>query len=374
TYFFAPPMEPINKNVPQNILDWWDIFARANAEAFDRNGWSFFTREGYDEFYPGYGVSWPILTGAIGMTFEQASSSGGAIRRTDGTVVALRKAVLQHYPAAGATTLTTARRRTQRLRDYLTFRQTAITDHERGPMRAVVIERDAQGRADSLVAKLMSNGIEVGRPRAGTAIRNATEYGTTQARTVRVPAGSYVVDFAQPQGRLAKALLEPDAQLDSTFIREEIEARRTGQRNRFYDITAWSLPFAYRVRAWTTGSAVGGTEPVTAAPTLASPAPVPRAGYGYAFEPGSEASIRMLAGLLADSVRVWYARRPFRSGEHSFPHGAFLVRVEPNGERVHEIVQRLAAESGARVVALASARVDEGTDLGSNSVAFIRMP
>src|SRR5690606_10151007 len=102
--------------------------------------------------------------------------------------------------------------------------------------------------------------------------------------------------------------------------------------------------------------------------------PVPRAGYGYAFEPGSEASIRMLAGLLADSVRVWYARRPFRSGEHSFPHGAFLVRVEPNGERVHEIVQRLAAESGARVVALASARVDEGTDLGSNSVAFIRMP
>src|SRR5690606_26277965 len=235
-------------------------------------------------------------------------------------------------------------------------------------------ERDAQGRADSLVAKLMSNGIEVGRLRADTEIRNATEYGTTQARTVRVPAGSYVVDFAQPQGRLAKALLEPDAQLDSTFIREELEARRTGQRNRFYDITAWSLPFAYRVRAWTTGSAVGGTEPVTAAPTLASPAPVPRAGYGYAFEPGSEASIRMLAGLLADSVRVWYARRPFRSGEHSFPHGAFLVRVEPNGERVHEIVQRLAAESGARVVALASARVDEGTDLGSNSVACIRMP
>src|SRR5690606_11838434 len=190
TYFFAPPMEPINKNVPLNIWDWWDIRARARAEAFARNGWAYFTREGYEEFYPGYGVPWPILTGAIGMTFEQASSAGGAIRRTDGTVLTLRQAVLQHYTAAWATTLTTARRRTQRLRDYLTFRQTAITDHERGPMRAVVIERDAQGRADSLVAKLMSNGIEVGRLRAATEIRNATEYGAPPARTVRVPAGA----------------------------------------------------------------------------------------------------------------------------------------------------------------------------------------
>src|SRR5690606_37400178 len=173
------------------------------------------------------------------MTFEQASSSGGAIRRTDGTVLTLRKAAMQHYAAAWATTLATARRRTERLRDFLTFRQTAITDHERLPNRVVVIERDAQGRADSLAVKLLSNGIEIRRLATDTELRNATEYGTTQARTVRVPAGSYVVDFAQPQGRLAKALLEPDAQLDSTFIREELEARRTGQRNRFYDITAW---------------------------------------------------------------------------------------------------------------------------------------
>ena len=64
TYFFAPPMEPVNKNVPQSIRTWWDIYAEANARAFDRHGWSFFRREGYDEFYPGYGVSWPILTGA----------------------------------------------------------------------------------------------------------------------------------------------------------------------------------------------------------------------------------------------------------------------------------------------------------------------
>src|SRR5690606_29718614 len=104
-----------------------------------------------------------------------------------------------------------------------------------------------------------------------------------------------------------------------------------------------------------------------------SPA-VPEAGYAYAFEPGSEASIRMLAGLLADSVRVWFAQRWFRAGEHRFPRGAFLVRVAANDASVHETVRRHAAASGARVVPLASAMVDEGTDLGSNSVIPIRIP
>jgi len=373
TYFFAPPMEPINKNVPPVILRWWDIYAAANAAAFDRHGWSFFRREGYDEFYPGYGVSWPILTGAVGMTFEQASSGGGAIRRSDGTVLTLREAARHHYVAAWATTLETARRRAERVRDYLEFRQGAIAAHARGPMRAVLLEQDGQGRADSLVARLLANGIEVGRLRGAVEVRDAVPYGGGRARPARLPAGSYVVDLAQPQGRLAKALLEPDAELDSAFIREELERRRTGQPDRFYDITAWSLPYLFRVRAWWTRGPVGGAEPVGALAAVASPA-IPEAGYGYAFEPGAESSLRLLAALLADSVRVWYAPRPFRAGGARFPRGAFLVRVEPNGPGVHEAVRRHAAAAGARVVALRSAMVDEGTDLGSNSVFPIRPP
>jgi len=373
SYFFAPPMDPVNKNVHVSILKWWDIYAASNAAAFDRHGWSFFRREGYDEFYPGYGVSWPILTGAVGMTYEQASSAGGRIRRNDGTVLTLRDAAHHHYTTSWATALTTARRRTERIRDYLEFRRSAITDHERGPIRAVVVERDVDGRADSLAALLIANGIEVHRLRSATNVRDATPYGATASRSVTLPAGSYVVDLAQPQGRLAKALLEPDAQLDSAFIREELERRRTGQPNRFYDVTAWSLPYMFRVRAWWTRSPVGPLEPASALPTLASPA-LAEAGYAYAFEPGSEASLRLLAGLLADSVRVRFAQRWFRVGEHHFPRGAFLVRVEANGDDVHEVVRRHAAASGARVVPLASAMVDEGTDLGSNSVIPIRIP
>jgi hypothetical protein len=377
TYYFAPPMAPVNKNVPESTRQWWEIYAAANIAAFDEHGWSFFRREGYDEFYPGYGVSWPILTGAVGMTYEEASSGGGAIRRTDGTVLTLHDAVWHHYTAAWATLMTTARRRQERVRDYLAFRQAAVADGERGPMRAVVFERDEQGRADSLAVRLLENGIELRRLRSAADSRDAVEYGESAPRPVRLAAGAYVVDLAQPQGRLAKALLEPDAELDSSFIREELESRRTGQGDRFYDITAWSLPLAFRLRAWWTHTAPPTGDPVALAElTVQAPRPAapPNGRYGYAFRPGSEASLRLLAGLLRDSVRLWYAPHAFNQGPERFPRGAFVVRVQANGADVHEVVRRDAEAAGATVVALASAAADSGADLGSNSVVPVRSP
>jgi hypothetical protein len=374
TYFFAPPMEPVNKNVHASILKWWEIYAAANAASFDRHGWSFFRREGYDEFYPGYGVSWPILTGAVGMTYEQASSAGGAIRRSDGTILTLHDAAWRHYSAAWATLVTTARRARERVRDYLAFRQSAVTDGERGPLRAVVIERDAQGRADTLVRRLVANGIEVRRLRGATDARDATIFGATTAAAARLPAGAYVVDMAQPQGRLAKALLEPDAELDSSFIKQELENRRTAQPDRFYDLTAWSLPYSFRLRAWWTRTLPGPTDALAAPALQAVTEGAPRAGYGYAFAPGSEAALRLLAALLADSVRVWYAPRAFRAGTASFPQGAFLVRAAANDSAMHAAVRRHARAAAASVVPLASSLVDEGTDLGSNSVFPLRPP
>ncbi len=371
SYFFPPPMAPVNKNMHSTVTRWWDIFGEANAAAFDANGWSYFRREGYDAFYAGFGDSWPSFNGAIGMTYEQASSGGGAIRRTDGTILTLREAASHHYTASWATLMTSARRARERVRDYLAFRQSAISEGERGPMRAIVLERDTQGRADSLASLLQRNGITVQRLRSNAEAANAVEYGMP-AGNARFAAGSYVIDLAQPTGRLVRALLEPDAQLDSSFIAEELESRRNDQGDRFYDLTAWSMPYAYRVRAWWTRTPVGPLEPATferpAAPTLAN------ATYGYAFEPGSEASIAMLSRLLADSVRVWFAPRSFRSGESRFPAGAFVVRVAANGQTIHDLVRRAATETGARVVPLATAAMTEGADLGSNSVFPIRIP
>ena len=62
--------------------------------------------------------------------------------------------------------------------------------------------------------------------------------------------------------------------------------------------------------------------------------------------------------------RVWHAPKSFASGGARFPHGAFIVRVAVNRDDVHDVVSARATEAGARVYPIASAGVDEGTDLG----------
>ena len=53
---------------------------RASTSAASR----YFTREVYDSFYPGYGDRGRCYQGAIGMTYEQASARGLALKRDDG--------------------------------------------------------------------------------------------------------------------------------------------------------------------------------------------------------------------------------------------------------------------------------------------------
>ncbi len=374
TYFFAPPMAPVNKNVAPQILDWWDRYAAGNAAAFDAQGWPYFRREGYDEFWPGYGVSWPILQGAVGMTYEQASSGAGAIRRRDGTVLTLHDAAHHHYTASIATLRVTAEQRSARVRDYVASRLEPIRNPGRGVLRTVVIERDAQGRADSLAARLLSNRIAVRYTADPVELATAERYGASGSSRARVANGAYIVDLAQPQGMLASALLEPDSPLDSSFIAEELENRRTGQGSRFYDVTAWSLPFVHRVNAWGTRAAVAGGELITAVPRRPRASASVTARHGYAFTPGSDASVRLLAELLHAGVRVVYAQKAFRVGGQAFPQGAFIARVDGNDSTLHGTIGRLAESSGATITPLATAAVDDGTDLGSNSVLPIRAP
>jgi hypothetical protein len=366
TYFFAPPMPPVNENVHPLIWKGWERFSRGNVAAFDDRGLGFFTREGFDEFFPGYGPSWPIMTGAIGMTYEQASSRGGAIRRDDGTVLRLRESAEGHYLATLATLRTAAALRAERVADYLAFRQSVVRDHARSPMRTIIFADDGQGRAQALADVLRRHGIEVGRLGRATDVR-ATPYGSPGAERVPVEPGSYVVDLAQPQGTLAKALLEPDAALDPAFVTEELERREAGEASRFYDMTAWALPYLFRLDAWWTAQPLDAVTAETATARHAPPPPE-RARYAYAFEPGAESSLRLLAALLAEDVRVRHARRAFRAGGIEFSGGAFVVVVGRNDPAVHDIVRERAAETGARVVALHGAGAEDGPDLGSSSV------
>ena len=405
TYFFPPSARPVNANIVGDPSKWLDLFGHANAAAFDRYGWMYYSRDVFDLYYPGYYDTWPSLNGAIGMTFE---SDGGGYRgvlwrRDDGTLVSLRDGVAKHFVASLATIATTSSHAEERVRDYLAFRRRAVTDGRSGPIRRVIIApaRDP-ARAAELVSALLRAGIEVRRASGGFASARAHAYADDAVSTRRFDAGAFVVDLDQPQGKLAKAILEPAPALDSTFTRAQIAKfernqrrgkRAEGEEYEFYDVTAWSLPVAFGVDAyWTDDASPVAGDLLTLPTDESAQQPVRRvagelpvdvggivAGRGatsaYLFGPERNGAPKLAYQLLADGFRVAVASQPLDAGGRQWPRGTYVVRVARNDSSLTARIDTLARASGVAVTGVSTAQAATGQfGIGSETIVAIPAP
>jgi hypothetical protein len=363
TYFFPPVTKPLNANIPEMISDWLKIFSQGNAAMFDRFGIGFFTSEDFDLYYPSYGDSWPSLNGAIGMTYEQGGSGRGGLQlrlKDRNSVLSLRERAWHHFLTSIATLKTAAQHRQERLRDYYKFRAQAIEAGKKERMKAFVLLPGADaGRAAKLVNLLLDQGIEVSRARSTFHAKQAHSYFNGEQER-DFPAGAYIVNLAQPSGRLARGLLEPEAVLKDLY---------------FYDITGWSLPLAYNVESyWLEDDIEPSAEKLSAPVAINGQVMGGRAGYGYVFSYESNGAARTLCQLLSEGFEAFIALKPFMLAGHNFPLGAIIVPNQNNSEKLHERIAALAAANGHDVIAAGSARSQDGIDLGSNRVRFIRKP
>lgn len=354
SYFFFPAAEPINPIYPPHILEWARRIGEGNARAFDARGWLYYTGESFDLFYPGYGDSWPSLLGAIGMTYEQAGGGRGglAVERPDGTVLTLRDRAERHRTTGQATLRTVAAGKTGLLLGFARS-QRAIGQDE--PDVLLVPGPDAS-RVEALVALLRAQGIRV--ERADRPFRAESTPYTGFQRRREFPAGTYRVPARQARGRLATTLLQPETPLDATFS---------------YDVSAWSLPFAYGVEAhqtrrapdagWRSIDELPATVAVKTAPDVDEP-------YGYLVAPSFAAWPRLVR-FLAEGGSARVLDREFRMEGREWPAGTIFLPRSRNPE-----LGRLIETSGLDLVAtpVRSGFADEGRDLGSNNAYRLEMP
>ena len=398
-FFFPPAALPVNRNIPDQTSRWMETYGRGNADAFDRYGWPYYVRDVFDLFYAGYWDSWPALQGATGMTFE--TDGGGDMglnyRREDGSIATLSGSVAKHFVATLASVETTVRNRAERLQDYYDFRRTGMDEGAREPLKRVVIVPGGDPlRAAELVEILLRNGIEVRRASAAfnAALAHSYDAGAAAGRGVRraFPAGAYVVDMAQPQKRVARAILEPSTTLDAEFVREQLARRARNARRgesaehegyQFYDMTAWALPYTFGVDAWWTedAAAVNGelltlADSADAAAQLAGPvAPPARARSAYLFSSERASSAGLAMALLGHGHRVGIATRPLRAEGRGWPRGTFILRTERNTAALHDSIGALAGRFGVEVVGVSSAWADSGAiGLSGEDVRPVRAP
>lgn len=395
-YFFPPVALPVNLNTDVALQEkWLQIFGRGNAAAFDRHGWDYFNRRVFDLHYAGYLDSWATLNGAIGMTYETdgGGDRGFAWERDDGTVITLRDGIARHFVAAIATVETASANREARLRDFFAFRKAAVEEGRTGKLRRVVIMpgRDA-GRAAQLVANLRRVGIEVGVAREGFSSRAAHAYGGDRAEPRNFTGGVYVVEMSQPQGRLARAFLEPEAVLNPEFVTSEIEkARRNQQRGDatrkeeygFYDVTAWALPLTYGVEAyWTEDAAPVAVDAIGVVSEPAGGLRPPFAPEGrvtggrgtqaFLFPMESDGAARLALQLMREGFRLAVATEPLKAGGRQFPRGTIVARTQRNPDGLGARVADLARQTGVEVFAVDSQWADDATvGVGSSEVPSI---
>ena len=363
TYFFPPTAPPENPWYGERQIALMDVFGRANAAAFDARGFSYFNRNVYDLFYPGYVDMWPMNHGALGMTYEQASARALVLRRDDGDVLTYGDGVLHHFTAAITTAETAARNRASILRDYYTFRREGIELGREGAAEYVLHSEHDPGMAERLARMLVRNGIEV---------HEATGPVSVAGRTVG-PTGTFIVPMDQPLHRFVRNLLDDHVPMDEAFVQRQIERRARRESDEIYDLTAWSQSLLWDVEVLRPDDATGAAGPRVQAEPARTTGPLPAATVGYLM-PWGTATAAAVVEALGEGVRVRAAGDGFTLGGRQYPVGTAIVRVSDNAADLRQTLGRIAGAHGAEVVPFDDSYVTEGASLGANSVRSLRAP
>jgi hypothetical protein len=374
TYLFDPPRAPFNPQLTPALRHWWDVFSADQASAFDRLGWAYYTREWNEEFYPGYGSSWPLYQGTVSILYEQAGVSGSRVARHDGTVLTYSETVAHQYVSSMANTTTAADHRRELLKGYYDHRAQAVATYGGGPARAYLVAPDADvDRMDDLAHALTTQGLEVYRAAEPVRLKARSYYDSTFASRT-LPEGTMVIPTNQPNGYLVQTILDFDPRMpDSDLVLERRELLKHHE-SRLYEVTGWSLLEGYGVDAYETRDVVSSRlapwqpAPVTGGTDIASPE------QGFIFATDSERGRRALPMLFGRGITMYAAKKPLDVDGRTFARGSIFVPRRANAPGYAQVLDSVGKALGLTITGIHSGRGNVGPDLGGAELGLLRRP
>jgi hypothetical protein len=341
-YFFPPNPMAINANVDRDRLNkWTEILGRECASAFDRAGWSYFIKEDFDFYYPGYLDAHTTLSGAIGITHE---TDGGKVlykTRNDGSVVSLREGAAKHMTTALSVIKSAGEKSQELLSDWARYKKAAVTGSHAGKVRKVILASKDKRPLDRLKKQLELTGIQSNW--ASVSRQKLTDMWTNQEANVEIPGLSLVVDMAQEYGPVAKALIERVSDFEPEFTKAQQEKKNTApegenypgpEGTEFYDLTGWALPFAHNIKAYISEDA---TPFPKAVPMMKmGSASLPDTTIGYIIRYRDQEDVLAVHDMLKNGVKVSLMSANMNLGGYQFDKGSFLIFKARNGSDLEE--------------------------------------
>lgn len=374
-FLFSPPRQPINYNTPENVLKWYGVFGEEQARALDQRGWPYYTGEWNDQWYIGYASAWPTLFGTVGILYEQAGVDGRFVKQRSGYILTYHEAVNHQFTSSLANLETTLNNRGELLKDYHNARK-GITQRGRESGLTYLFAPDPdQVKMNRFIMSLVDQGIEVQRATAEFQVGTATDIFGASHSSLSLPAGTFIVSTAQPQGALAKAIIEFDPHLKKDFLDDERRELEKHGDTKMYEISTWSIPMAYDLQAYTTTSRVNvNSEAVTELANPTGHLVEPDAQYGFVVDMEGELTYEMLNRLFQEKLTIYASEKPFTVEGRKFKPGALLLRRRGNTDDLSNILDRLASDVGINVYGVHTGWSSEGSQLGAPTFRLLVEP
>ena len=357
-YYFAPAAEPYHQDISKWQREFQTIIGKNNARYFDQNGWMYFTRERFDLLYPSYGDTYPIYNGSVGMTYEQGGSgrAGLAVINAEGDTLTLKDRIDHHHTTGLSTVESASQNAEKALTEFKSYFSSSRTNPP-GEYKSYIIKGENPEKLKTLAILLQRNGIQFGygSVKGGQGLN----YFTGKTESFKVDKNDMVISAFQPKSVLLKVLFEP-----ITFVSDSAT----------YDITAWSLPYAYGLQSFASRDALKPEYTSISSSTVNNEMSNPVA---FIANWNSLADVKFLAELLKNNIRVRYSEIPFETGGKRFNAGSLIIARTGNDNLkggFERTVIELAKRSEITLQAIPSAFVDKGADLGSDKIRYIKRP
>lgn len=358
TYFFEPT-KPFGSENPivgrRNYDELNGIFAKYFRDALDEIGSLYYTKESFDNSYPGYGSTYPDMMGGLGLLFEQASSRG-------------------HLQSTQTKDISFAFTIRNQLRSSLATIKASVENRKLLLQYQIDFFKEGYQKAASSRTKAYIFGDEYDYNRT----RNFAQY--LQKHNIKI----YQLESDQSVNghnfKKGNAFIVPNNQLQYRMVQTIFEPVKEFYDSVFYDASAWTVALAYDMPYARMGTPNLGAE-VNSYDLSEKRRFVKKAKYAYLFDWSDYNAPKALNYLQENGVFTKAATKPFtveiEGQKRDFHYGSILVSVADqhlDPDELHEKVMRAGQIANIEIVGVSTGFNIAGPDLGSRSFATLSKP
>ena len=348
-YYFAPAAEPFHEVITPFQRDFQTRIGKNHAKYFDEEGWLYFTGERFDLLYPSYGDTYPTYMGAIGMTYEQAGHgrAGLGIKTDEGYILTLKDR-LEHHFTTGLSTVEVASKNASELNNEF---QNYFSNND-FEYRSYAL-KGGQDKITALQELLDRHDIKYSY--STTEKVNGYSFKNNSKGSLATDNNTLIVSTNQPKGKMVKVLFEPKTKLVDSLT---------------YDITAWSLPYAYGLDAVASDKLITGSEKTGFSEIKNSANPN---AAGYITKWNSMQDARFLSELVKNDLKVRFSEVPFESNGKKFEPGSLIIAKSDNRkiEDFDSKVVEIANSFERQLLTAETSFAGSGPDFGSSDIKIL---